>query len=379
MAPKFKQKKYTNKPEEHFIVVLNPWGMPNVNRIDRDVDAFGVWLRYMFSSLGQPSCNVEAVYIMNTRTEVIVRMSSTTDIVPALGEHKWSKFLKPSFLEAPSTREALMAWINVLSGNFLFYARSSELRNESVSHIFEYNWERNGDPAIHQWAEHYPTTEEPPERMNFPVRRDYPKPSWAAPPLGLASLTRILLLPLPSSRTKTPPPEEIKEEDQPFEPQNLEVKGKVEPQVLDATAEQSAASSRLMKEEQTEDIKPFQKQDPYEEESAAQQSLFSVKEEPQEACGNLAVKKEESDTCQNPDDELLQMIARQRQDMEREREQRQRSLARPDSPNRRNYTPSSAIIVKEEPGINLPRSRDPRKRPQASDFFDPNKRIKRET
>ena len=66
MAPKIKQKKYTDKPEEHFIVVLNPWGMPNSNRVQRDIDAFGLWLRYIFNSLEQSSCIVETVYVMNT-------------------------------------------------------------------------------------------------------------------------------------------------------------------------------------------------------------------------------------------------------------------------------------------------------------------------
>ncbi len=75
--------------------------------------------------------------------------------------------------------------------------------------------------------------------------------------------------------------------------------------------DQPGASSRPERQVPTEDTKPFQKQDPYEEgqlffsrlnhqrltsvihviESAAQQSLLNVKEEPHEPVVNFVTKK----------------------------------------------------------------------------------------
>lgn len=71
MGPKpIKRKKYADKPKEPLVVVLNPWGFPNNGRGQRDVDAFATWLRCMLSGLGQPDCIVEAVYVMNTVSDV---------------------------------------------------------------------------------------------------------------------------------------------------------------------------------------------------------------------------------------------------------------------------------------------------------------------
>lgn len=384
MAPKkFKQKKYAEKPSEHYIVVLNPWAMPNINRGERDLEAFAAWLRCMFRGLGQPTCVVEAVYTMNTTTDVIVRLSSTVDVVPVLGEHKWSEFLKPSFLSAAPTTRGLQPWDCVLSKTFLDSVTDRNVRARGTSKIFEYNWDRNGEPIKHQWEERYPVLEDPPEAMDFPVRRDYPNPSWTAPPMNIPPRTRCLLLPLPAIRTRTPPPEEVQDEGPHLSPA-VKVEVKAEHHVRNQVMDQHGASSRPERQVPTEDTKPFQKQDPYEEESAAQQSLLNVKEEPHEPVVNFVTKKaKEEHKPYHPSPAFLNLI-KQKQQVKQEPEQ---ASAHVPSQALRDFLSNydAACDVEEDHDTrSLPRYSDPRslKRPseieQHGDVFNSSKRIKRE-
>ena len=62
---KFGAALYTDQPDEHYVVVINPWGMVSGKpRQQLDVDCCGTWLRAVFG-LKQPGI-VEAIYVMDT-------------------------------------------------------------------------------------------------------------------------------------------------------------------------------------------------------------------------------------------------------------------------------------------------------------------------
>ena len=63
------------------------------------------------------------------RDEVVVRLREDIDIEPILGVHYWRKFLKPNALR----REHI----------------------DRVSHIFEFNYRRKGDPAERKEFEYF--------------------------------------------------------------------------------------------------------------------------------------------------------------------------------------------------------------------------------
>ena len=64
MGKKLLDPLYTDEPEEHYLVVINPWGMvSNRQRKQWDIDCCGAWLRAIF---GLGPGLVEAIYVMDT-------------------------------------------------------------------------------------------------------------------------------------------------------------------------------------------------------------------------------------------------------------------------------------------------------------------------
>ena len=61
--PKAKGPPYLNKPDEKYVVIVNPWGM---NKRDQfNVDCLGAWLRAVFG-FDPEKMQVECVYMMGT-------------------------------------------------------------------------------------------------------------------------------------------------------------------------------------------------------------------------------------------------------------------------------------------------------------------------
>ncbi|TDL22915.1 hypothetical protein BD410DRAFT_182752 [Rickenella mellea] len=178
MGRKGKGPPYLNPPDEKYVVVMNPWGLKTPRmRVQRDADIVGAWMRAVFGF--EPGL-IERVFMMGVRDEVIIELSSRTDIVRGLGSHRWSEFLEP--------------------------CPAADAQN--VSYIFEYNWRRHGDPGEHSWVEYFPRQDMPPPAFpvkGFPRKYPYPKPHWAEPS-NVGSNLSSLILRLPESRVRTPTP-----------------------------------------------------------------------------------------------------------------------------------------------------------------------------
>lgn len=60
--------KYTDKPDEHVVVVINPWGMVTGRpRLKPDIDRCGSWLSAVFSDGTRVDTGlVEMIYTMDT-------------------------------------------------------------------------------------------------------------------------------------------------------------------------------------------------------------------------------------------------------------------------------------------------------------------------
>lgn len=244
--------------------------------------------------------------------------------------------------------------------------------------------------CLENWEARHPVPEDPPEQFDFPVRRDYPSFSWADPPPGLPSNTACLLLRLPPSRVRTPPPAERQNEEPP--PPVLKAEVKEEHRELDPSKSQHTGSSDVEKQEQRQDTF-FQKQDPYEEEFAAQRSLLTVKEEPREHSAKFtgAVKtepiapiKEEQKTHQ-PSEVLTNLIKQIQQSVKQDDEVQSQQTYVPSQTVRDLLSSSRATseVDKRDYAVrNQSRYPDPRKRPSDNDQYDymldSSKRIKRE-
>ncbi|KAI0356553.1 hypothetical protein OH77DRAFT_1423483 [Trametes cingulata] len=168
---------YTDDPGCKYIVIEDPWpGNPSGDLKARNQVYFNhlcTWVYFMFGKAHE----AEAVFSVNTRSEVIVRLAEHVDITPVLGAHPWRRFL----------------------------ARGDARDKDRVSYIFEYNYRMKGEPSRHNWVETYPTVSgDPPPHLRFPVLFPYPHVSWATPK-GKNCVD--LALPLPPTRQPTPVPD----------------------------------------------------------------------------------------------------------------------------------------------------------------------------
>ncbi|KAH7929506.1 hypothetical protein BV22DRAFT_1029344 [Leucogyrophana mollusca] len=164
---------YTNRSSE-YAVVAKPWGMASSSRDrgDNDVNRLGTWVHIVLQDKGV-NAMPESVFMMGTRDEVIVQLPLGTNIRPLLGEHRWATFWKGHTNDAGS------------------------------SYVFEYNYQNNGDPANHSWAEYYPQNLGP----GAPVTIPYPEPRWVQPITTIKNL--VLPIPIPPRPVEKPTPESV--------------------------------------------------------------------------------------------------------------------------------------------------------------------------
>ncbi|KAG1846568.1 hypothetical protein DFJ58DRAFT_798822 [Suillus subalutaceus] len=163
---------YTGRNAE-YVVVTTPWGMDRVprSRVSQDFNNLAAWVQLILQDK-DIHAQVELIFSMGTRDEVIVQLPLGTDIQPLLGEHKYAIISKK--------------W----DGN---------PNDDKASCFFEYNFRNNGDPGNHNWAEVCPDVT--PELVP-PAKSPYPEPGWAEPPRSI----RSLVLPIPP-RPLLPTPE----------------------------------------------------------------------------------------------------------------------------------------------------------------------------
>ncbi|KAI0722187.1 hypothetical protein C8T65DRAFT_628528 [Cerioporus squamosus] len=176
MPPKLKRgPPYDDDPGCKYIVIEDPWPGDATGK-DRGPLYFNLlcaWVRFMLNKEHE----VECVFAVNTRNEVIVQLPQDVNIVPILGAHPWRKVL------AGGHRKDI----------------------NRVSYVFAYDYCNKGDPAKHNWQEIYPTvTGDPPEHLRFPVKFPYPHVSWASP---RGKNCNDIALPLPPMRQPTPVPD----------------------------------------------------------------------------------------------------------------------------------------------------------------------------
>ncbi|KAI0370192.1 hypothetical protein BV20DRAFT_1035959 [Pilatotrama ljubarskyi] len=168
---------YTDDPGCKYIVIEDPWpGNPTGNLKARNQVYFNHLCTWVYFMLGKAH-EAEAVFSVNTRSEVILRLPETVDLTPILGAHPWRKFL----------------------------SRGDAKDKDRVSYVFEYNYRLKGEPASHSWVETYPSVSgDPPPHLRFPVVFPYPHVSWASPK---GKNCADLALPLPATRQPTPVPD----------------------------------------------------------------------------------------------------------------------------------------------------------------------------
>ncbi|KAL5483079.1 hypothetical protein ACEPAI_8308 [Sanghuangporus weigelae] len=176
MPKKFKVKTYEKDNDDHYVVVLNPWAQGYKPRSQEQIDWMGAWLRIAFRRPKEKHI-VKNIYSVETRSEVIVRISASVDIRLGLGLHRWGEFMKEEQLEG-----ILQSGVDL---------------SDNISHIFLYNWTLHGDPAEHQWQEWFPRQDEIPP--NIMIKMDYPEPEWSELPQCDSRLRSLLLsLPIPA-------------------------------------------------------------------------------------------------------------------------------------------------------------------------------------
>ncbi|RPD80641.1 hypothetical protein L226DRAFT_608005 [Lentinus tigrinus ALCF2SS1-7] len=168
---------YDDDPGCKYIVIEDPWpgdatGKDRYRNDSRYFNFLCAWVRFMLNK----EHDVECVFAVNTRNEVVVQLPQDVDIAPILGAHPWRKFLD----------------------------RGHRRDTERVSYVFAYDYRNKGDPAKHNWQEIYPIPGDPPPRVNFPVKFPYPHVSWAS--LRNKNCADIAL-PLPLVRQPTPIPD----------------------------------------------------------------------------------------------------------------------------------------------------------------------------
>ncbi|KAG1734629.1 hypothetical protein EDB19DRAFT_1911029 [Suillus lakei] len=163
---------YTGRNAE-YVVVTTPWGMNRVprSRVSQDFNRLAAWVQLVLLDK-DVDAEVQCIFSMGTRDEVIVQLPYGTDIQPLLGEHKLAIISK--------------RW-------------DGDPNDDRASCFFEYNFRNNGDPSNHNWAEECPDVT--PEVVP-PIKSPYPEPGWAEPPRSI----RSLVLPIPP-RSLLPTPE----------------------------------------------------------------------------------------------------------------------------------------------------------------------------
>ncbi|RDX53592.1 hypothetical protein OH76DRAFT_1342275 [Lentinus brumalis] len=176
MPPKLKRgPPYDDDPGCKYIVIEDPWpgDATGKDRKERFTNLVCAWVRFMLNKQHE----VECIYTVNTRNEVIVQLPQDVDIVPILGAHPWR-----NILTAGNARDA-----------------------NRVSYVFAYDYRNKGEPSKHNWQEIYPTvTGDPPAHLRFPVKFPYPHVSWATP---RGKNCADISLPLPPMRQPTPVPD----------------------------------------------------------------------------------------------------------------------------------------------------------------------------
>ncbi|KAF9236022.1 hypothetical protein BU15DRAFT_77429 [Melanogaster broomeanus] len=142
-------------------------------RAQSDFDRVAAWAEVVLLEAGV-GCGrvqgVECAYGMGTRDEIIIQFPVGTEVFPLLGEHHWAAIAK--------------RW-------------TGSTDHSPSSCVFIYNWRNNGDPAHHNWTEYYPNPLPP---GSVPSKSPYPPPTWACPPPRLTKLVHSL------PRPPTPPP-----------------------------------------------------------------------------------------------------------------------------------------------------------------------------
>lgn len=137
MAKKSKSKPH-KPPTEKFVVVVDPWRYRNF------FEDIGAWFEIMLTD-DYPGTRVDMIYgQVGKHHNVIVQLPGHVDIRPLLGAHRHAAILKPPY----------------------------NMNTDGVSYIFEYNFEREGNPR--DWAAMSPSYEtiDP----SFPIRFPYPIP-----------------------------------------------------------------------------------------------------------------------------------------------------------------------------------------------------------
>ncbi|KAH9850097.1 hypothetical protein C2E23DRAFT_339062 [Lenzites betulinus] len=249
MPPKKKGPPYTDDPGCKYIVIEDPWPGNATGKARTQVfyNHLCTWVYFMLGKAHQ----VDAVYSVNTRGEVIVQLPQEVDLTPILGAHAWRKCL----------------------------ARGNPQDKDRVSYVFEYNYRNRGEPGNHNWLEFYPTVSgDPPPHLKFPVIYPYPRASYASP---RGKNCADLALPLPPTRQPTPIPDTSR-----FEPYE----------------HPSQISSRTVEGAHARPQEPVQdalnapavtgklgKIDPYDEEAHA---LRSLKQEAQDGLGRVKLDPE---------------------------------------------------------------------------------------
>ncbi|KAL4265082.1 hypothetical protein AB1N83_004403 [Pleurotus pulmonarius] len=178
-----KKSKAIKLPEEHYLVVSNPWGMRKLSteRGKGCVNNLDGWFRIMLRDLVEEDHCTIAVYMVKT-DHVIVEIPEGIDVEPLLGIHRWANILTPSY-----------AAHNL----------------DKFSIIYEYHYAKFDHPKKKGWSEFFP--ESPPLPSNFPIISPYPPPILHGAmaqqrPVGALPLPAPLpLTPLPVPRTQTGP------------------------------------------------------------------------------------------------------------------------------------------------------------------------------
>ncbi|GBE79400.1 hypothetical protein SCP_0205980 [Sparassis crispa] len=293
---------YKDDPQCKYIVIDDPWpgNLTGKERNNYYYNWIGAWVFFMLGKkAGEPIC----IYSVNTRREVIVKLSEGIDVTSFLGAHHWSVFLR---MHRPTDAER-------------------------VSCVFPYNYRMKGHPENHNWTENFPIGGEPPPHLKFPVKFPYPPPTWASPDHKNA---KDISLPLPASRPQPPPnafdpyqppahydpalaadpsdaPEEPEEESE-EEPEEVVIKAEPEPELYVRTKndpyEEEDAALQFLKAEPVDDHVPME-QEITDTQIKQEVAEANVKQEPPEA----PIKREEQPEENTPSEAFMAAFARLQQ------------------------------------------------------------------
>ncbi|KAI0269199.1 hypothetical protein BC834DRAFT_617158 [Gloeopeniophorella convolvens] len=162
---------YKTPVDSAYLVITRPFGMGQspAGRGSTDINRVSAWVSWVLRKRSV----VEVVYTMSTRDEIIVKVPKGIDIAPLLGKHKFYEICSNGFPD-PTI----------------------------ASCIYEYDYERGGDPASHSWKENIVSDEQIPPGF---FRDPYPTPTWAPKPSQLS----VAVFPLPDFCPRSPPPEPL--------------------------------------------------------------------------------------------------------------------------------------------------------------------------